>query len=108
MTTQQIEARKKAIYGKAVGLNNGKREGCEAFLTEQEKKELAELMFRALIITCLLLGQSHDIYDEETKRWGETGEEYGVSPFGYDRAYKIWLDQKEGCMHERTTIENAA
>lgn len=94
MTTKQIENNKKEILGRAIALNNGKREGSDIFLSVEDKIVLKELMFRALITTCVCFGDEKLIFDEQTQKWGETGEEYGVFPLGDKKAMAIWTEQK--------------
>lgn len=94
MTTIQIQAEKKAIYDKACAVGGCKRSEAEAFITDEQNRRLRELMFRAIIISCLITGQGNLIFNPKTKTWGETGREYGVDALGEEKAMRIWKNQK--------------
>lgn len=95
MTTMQIESRQREIRLRAKALNGDKFEGSLEKLSENEKNELKELMYRAMIISCICYNQNELIYNEATGKWGEMGNEYGLEQLGDERAMAIWKEQKE-------------
>lgn len=103
MTTQQIQAEKKAIYDRARALNGGKFEGCDKYISAEENRKLRELMFRPMIISCLCYGQGSSIFDVKKKSWGSTGQEYGPDALGEKRAKEILREQK-AYMSKHATI----
>lgn len=95
MTTKQIESRQREIRLKAKALNGDKFEGSLEKLSENEKNELKELMYRAMIISCICYNQNELIYNETSSKWGEMGNEYGLEQLGDEKAMAIWKEQKE-------------
>lgn len=95
MTTKQIESRAREIRLKAKALNGDKFEGSLEKLSKKEKDELKELMFRAMIISCICYNQEEHIFNEVTGKWGEMGNIYGIEQLGDDKTEAIWKEQKE-------------
>lgn len=103
MNYNQISEVRQEIYARAIALNGGIARGCGKFMTKDDNRRLAELHFREMIICCICYNNENDIYDNRTKTWGKYGFEYGLMPFGHERAMEIFLEQKK-YMEQHATI----
>lgn len=94
MTDTQIDARTREINARAIALNNGEFCGSAKYQTDEEKKELKELNFRRMIISCLTYNGAKQIRDDKTGAWGRYGAEY-ANELGIKRATEVWEEQRD-------------